>query len=169
MIRRVLPPISAFGFLTNSLSTGSLASNTRLKNPTIISSQLWSPHVTSLVGSAFSGLFGELSKCAVQSILVPFGSAIGCSRLYQFCQCQSKRGTLRRMSVLPEGNTARYSKSFPRPCMCGCRLASLTSVPTSKLASTRQFASPGGILNVLLTADTVRTRSFGGCLAEITP
>ena len=40
--------ISALGFLTNSFSTGSLASNTRLKNPTIISSQLCSPHATSL-------------------------------------------------------------------------------------------------------------------------
>src|SRR6476469_3671280 len=99
----VLPAISAFGFLTNSLSTGRLASNTRLKNPIIISSQLWSPHVTSFVGSAASGLFGELSKWAVQSILAPFGSAIGCSKLYQFCQCQLKRGTLRRMAVLPEG------------------------------------------------------------------
>src|SRR6478735_486664 len=81
--------ISALGFLTNSFSTGSLASKTRLKNPTIISSQLCSPHATSLVGSAFSGLFGELSKCAVQAIVVPLGSATGSSRLYQFCQCQS--------------------------------------------------------------------------------
>jgi hypothetical protein len=66
MIRRVPPAISAFGFLTNSLSTGRLASKTRLKNPIIISSQLWSPHVTSLAGSAASGLFAELSKWAVQ-------------------------------------------------------------------------------------------------------
>ena len=81
--------ISALGFLTNSFSTGSLASKTRLKNPTIISSQLCSPHTTSLVGSAFSGLFGELSKCAVQAMVVPLGSATGSSRFYQFCQCQS--------------------------------------------------------------------------------
>src|SRR6476661_11166605 len=108
MIRRVPPAISAFGFLANNLSTGRFASNTRLKNPIIISSQLWSPHVTSFDGSAFSGLLGELSKCAVQSIRVPFGSAIGCSRLYQFCQCQLKWGTFRRTSVLPDGNTTRY-------------------------------------------------------------
>ena len=71
-MRRVPPAISALGFLTNSLSTGRLASKTRLKNPIIISSQLWSPQVTSFVGSAASGLFGELSKCAVQSILRAF-------------------------------------------------------------------------------------------------
>src|SRR5215467_12969005 len=70
-------------------STGILASKTRLKKPTIISSQLCSPQVTSLVGSAFSGLLGELSKCAVHSIRVPLGSETGSARLYQFCQCQS--------------------------------------------------------------------------------
>src|ERR1700730_43921 len=70
-------------------STGILASKTRLKKPTIISSQLCSPHVTSFVGSAFSGFAAELSKCAVQSIFVPLGRAMGSSRLYQFCQCQS--------------------------------------------------------------------------------
>ena len=53
------------------LATGILASNTRLKKPTIISSQLCSPQITSLVGSAFSGLAAELSKCAVHSILDP--------------------------------------------------------------------------------------------------
>src|SRR5262249_32678318 len=70
-------------------STGILASKTRLKNPTIISSQLCSPQVTSWPGSAFSGLLAELSKCAVHSILLPLGSATGSVRLYQFCQCQS--------------------------------------------------------------------------------
>src|SRR5262252_6818160 len=70
-------------------STGIFASKTRLKNPTIISSQLCSPQVTSFVGSAFSGLLGELSKCAVHSIRVPLGSETGSVRLYQFCQCQS--------------------------------------------------------------------------------
>src|SRR5579864_6444737 len=68
--------------------TGILASNTRLKKPTIISSQLWSPQLTSLVGSALSGLFGELSKCAVHSIFVPLGRTIGLARVYQSCQCQ---------------------------------------------------------------------------------
>src|SRR5207249_11519039 len=62
--------------------------NTRLKKPTIISSQLWSPQITSLVGSALSGLFGELSKCAVHSIFVPLGRTSGLARVYQSCQCQ---------------------------------------------------------------------------------
>src|ERR1700738_2265245 len=39
-----------------------VASNFKLKNPTIISSQLCCPQITDLVGSGFSGLFGELSK-----------------------------------------------------------------------------------------------------------
>src|SRR5579863_8123768 len=81
--------MSATFFFGSNSRTGILASNTRLKKPTIISSQLCSPQITSLVGSALSGLLGELSKCAVQSILVPLGRAIGSSRLYQFCQCQS--------------------------------------------------------------------------------
>src|SRR5689334_22092852 len=68
--------------------TGILASNTRLKKPTIISSQLWSPQLTSLVGSALSGLFGELSKCAVHSIFVPVGRTSGLVKVYQSCQCQ---------------------------------------------------------------------------------
>src|SRR5215470_1866182 len=82
--------IPALFFLSGKrFSTGIFASKTRLKKPTIISSQLCSPQVTSLRGSAFSGLFGELSKCAVHSMREPLGSAIGSVRLYQFCQCQS--------------------------------------------------------------------------------
>src|SRR5579871_6036303 len=84
------PPLFATpDFDAKTSLTGIFASKTRLKNPTIISSQLWSPQVTSFVGSALAGLFGELSKCAVHSIFVPFGSTIGFARLYQSCQCQS--------------------------------------------------------------------------------
>src|SRR5215831_911090 len=68
--------------------TGMFASNARSKKPTIISSQLWSPQVTTFVGSALSGLLVELSKCAVHSIFVPLGRIMGCARLYQSCQCQ---------------------------------------------------------------------------------
>src|SRR5689334_7282264 len=68
VIARYLLAMSALFFLANRSATGILASKTRLKNPTIISSQLCSPQVTSFVGSAFSGLFGELSKWAVHSI-----------------------------------------------------------------------------------------------------
>src|SRR5215475_13798406 len=99
-------------------STGILASKTRLKKPTIISSQLCSPQLTSLVGSALSGLLRELSKCAVHSIFVPLGSRIGCSSVYQFCQCQLKCGTLKRVWLSLVGFTTRYSKSLPRPCIC---------------------------------------------------
>src|SRR5215831_8973465 len=74
---------------TKRFSTGIFASKTRLKKPTIISSQLCSPQVTSWVGSAFSGLAAELSKCAVHSMRAPLGSETGSVRLYQFCQCQS--------------------------------------------------------------------------------
>jgi len=77
--------MAALGFLGKTFATGIFASNTRLKKPTIISSQLCSPQMTSFVGSAFSGLLAELSKCAVQSMRVPFGSAIGSSSVYQFC------------------------------------------------------------------------------------
>src|ERR1039457_5832980 len=70
------------------LSTGISAGNSRLKKPTIISAQLSAPQVTSLLGSALSGLFGELSKCAVHSMRVPSGSTMGAARLYQSCQCQ---------------------------------------------------------------------------------
>lgn len=75
-------------FAGNKSFTGICASNTRLKKPTIISSQLCSPQATSFFGSALSGLFGELSKWAVHSMVVPFGSTIGRSSVYQFCQCQ---------------------------------------------------------------------------------
>src|SRR5436190_20185193 len=66
---------SARGFrpVGKRLFNGVPASNTTLKNPTIISSQLWSPQVTSLVGSGLRGLFAELSKCAVHSMTVPLG------------------------------------------------------------------------------------------------
>src|SRR5882672_4379416 len=92
--------------------------NARLKKPTIISSQLCCPQITVFVGSGFSGLFGELSKCAVHSIRAPGGSTIGSSRLYQSCQCQLYCGTRRIARVSPPGNTMRYSKSFPLACMC---------------------------------------------------
>src|SRR5256885_6381053 len=75
MIRR--PPRSTLFPYTTLFRSGIFASNTTLKKPTIISSQLWSPHTTSFVGSGLSALLGELSKCAVHSIFVPLGSAIG--------------------------------------------------------------------------------------------
>ena len=57
----------------NKARAGVLASKTKLKKPTIISSQLCWPQMTVFVGSGFSGLSAELSKCAVHSIFVPFG------------------------------------------------------------------------------------------------
>src|SRR3984957_20675454 len=72
----------------NRARAGVLASKTRLKKPTIISSQLCWPQITVLVGSGFSGLSAELSKCAVHSIFVPLGRTSGSAKLYQSCQCQ---------------------------------------------------------------------------------
>src|SRR5262249_38818376 len=89
--REVIYPPPVFGAALGAAKisfTGAFASNTRLKKPTIISSQLWSPHLTSCLGSVLSGLFGELSKWAVHSIRAPFGRTIGSARLYQSCQCQ---------------------------------------------------------------------------------
>src|SRR5262245_1741793 len=80
----------ATAFFTGGVmdSTGILASNTKLKKPIIISSQLWSPQVTSLVGSGLNRLFGELSKCAVQRIFVPLGNTSGFASVYQSCQAK---------------------------------------------------------------------------------
>src|SRR5262249_37271596 len=47
------------------------------KKPIIISSQVWSPHRTTAVRSGFDLLFGELSKCAMTSSVVPFGKDFG--------------------------------------------------------------------------------------------
>src|SRR5258708_7575879 len=69
-------------------STGIFASNTKLKKPTIISSQLWSPQMTSFLGSGLYRLLGELSKCAVQRIFVPLGSTSGFSSVYQSCHAK---------------------------------------------------------------------------------
>ena len=57
------------------------AGNATEKNPIIISSQLWSPHLTTLPGSGLFGLLAELSKCAVHETLVPLGSRISLHRL----------------------------------------------------------------------------------------
>src|SRR5215472_8353106 len=45
-------------------------------HPSIISVSLSDPHRTTLAGSGFSGLFAELSKCAVITRRVPFGMEI---------------------------------------------------------------------------------------------
>src|ERR1700722_15512142 len=87
----------------NRARAGVLASKTRLKKPTIISSQLCWPQITVLVGWGFSGLSAELSKWAVHSILAPFGRLRGVSRLYQSCQRQLYLGTLSSVSVRPSG------------------------------------------------------------------
>ena len=79
--------LSVFG-CGSRFFAGSFASKTRLKKPTIISSQFCWPQMTVFVGSGFSGLLGELSKCAVHSIFVPLGRVMGSGRLYQSCQCQ---------------------------------------------------------------------------------
>src|SRR5690242_9232681 len=58
----------------NTSFVDSSAGNAKLKKQTSISSKLCCPQITVLVGSGFSGLLAELSKCAVHSILVPFGN-----------------------------------------------------------------------------------------------
>src|SRR5579872_7394046 len=51
------------------------------KNPTIISSEVWSPQVTVLVGSGLCGLFFELSYQAIARSLVPALSGRGSASL----------------------------------------------------------------------------------------
>src|SRR2546421_11630945 len=85
----------------------SLASKATLNMQTIISSKLCWPQITVLVGSGFSGLFFELSKCSVHSSFVPLGSFMGSMKSYQSCQCQLKRGTFSKVSVFPSAKTIR--------------------------------------------------------------
>src|SRR5262249_13820553 len=103
------------------------ASNATLNMQTIISSKLCCPQTTVLVGSGFSGLFGELSKCSVHCSFVPFGSFIGSARSYQSCQCQLNRGTSSSVSAFPSGKSSRYCADLPRMCMCGCSPRRVTS------------------------------------------
>src|SRR6201993_3573892 len=104
----------ALSFFSGNKSFGEIfGSYTRLKKPTIISSQLCCPQITVFVGSGFSRLFLELSKWAVHSMRLPGGRLMGSARLYQSCQCQLYWGTRRIVRVSPFGNTTRYSKSFP--------------------------------------------------------
>src|SRR5688572_22968860 len=63
----------------SSLAAGGLAAISREKsmNPIIISSQVWSPQWTALVGSGLALLAAELSKLAKHWTRVPFGILIG--------------------------------------------------------------------------------------------
>src|SRR5215472_2133499 len=131
---------------------------------TIISSKLCWPQMTVFDGSGFSGLFFELSKCSVHSILLPFGKRTGSAKLYQSCQCQLYRGTSSSVSLRPSAYTTRYCADLPRMCMWGCNPTSVTSSGTVYEASTRKFASPGGILNDALPACSVMARCRGGSL-----
>src|SRR5258708_14629694 len=136
---------------------------------TIISSKLCWPQITVLVGSGFSGLFFELSKCSVHSSFAPLGSWMGSAKSYQSCQCQLKRGTFNKVSLLPSAKTIRYSADLPRMCMCGCRPSSVTSSGIVKDESTRKLGSPGGILKDELPAESVMARWVGGSLATTMP
>ena len=44
-----------------------------------ISSHVWSPHFTSILGSGFERFAAELSYHAVERMRAPLGIAIGCS------------------------------------------------------------------------------------------
>src|SRR5262245_44670989 len=54
-------------------------------HPIIISSQVWSPHLTSFVGSGLNLFLIELSKWATQSSLVPFGRKSGLLQCLSIC------------------------------------------------------------------------------------
>lgn len=59
---------------------GGYSAGTMSMKPIIISCQVWSPQVTSRLGSGLWGLPAELSKWAVHSMTVPFGRRRGCFR-----------------------------------------------------------------------------------------
>src|SRR5947207_15754197 len=125
-----LPPslVEGFGLAGASICfVVMLASKATLNMQTIISSKLCWPQITVLVGSGFSGLFFELSKCSVHSSFVPLGSFMGSVKSYQSCQCQLKRGTFSKVSAFPSAKTIRYCADLPRMCMCGCRPSNVRS------------------------------------------
>src|SRR5262245_8082783 len=61
----------------------------KVKAVNIISSHVWSPHHTSLVGSGFDLFAFELSYQADAWIFVPAGSLNGCANWYSCCHAKS--------------------------------------------------------------------------------
>src|SRR6476469_8912029 len=67
-------------FRRKNCHLSSLLGTATSKNPTIISSEVWSPHRTALSGSGLCGLFLELSYQAIACNSVPAFSGRGSAR-----------------------------------------------------------------------------------------
>jgi hypothetical protein len=107
------------------------------KKSIIISSQLWSPHFTSLEGSGLWGLFAELSKCATHFSFGAFRRVSVRHRMVVQLPAEAVIRYVQQFLPFTGRIQRREFETLPRRCMCGNRSTIFASVPNSNSDSTR--------------------------------